>query len=122
MTPVMDFEVLRLLFRFGGQRPFQPFDATVIVFAGREFADEVSVAHAHIDDLFVRAVGRTQKVVHYGELEKLADVSLIADQWDVVERPTRQLRKRCDEIAPLQARHRTRRRKRNPVAARVMPY
>ena len=87
MTPVMDFEILGLLFRFGGQRTFQPFDAAIMSSSrGREFADQIPVADTHIDDLFVRTVGRTQKIVHHGELEKLADVSLIVDQGHIVKR------------------------------------
>ena len=92
VTPMMNFEIVGLLFGFAGQRPFQPFDAAIFGFARRQFADQISVADSHIDDLFVRTVGRTQKIVHHGELEKFADVSLFLDQRDFVDRLTRELR------------------------------
>lgn len=56
------------------QRPFEPLDATLCRLTRGELADQVAIAHAHIDDAFVRAASRAEQIVHHRQLQQFADV------------------------------------------------
>ena len=86
-------EVARIgILGFGGQRTFQPLDAAAVRIHGRELADEITIAHAHVDDLLVRSVGWSEQVVHDGQLQQLPDIGLVVDRRDVVDCLRREFR------------------------------
>ena len=57
-------KVARLgIYGFQGKRTLQPLNATSARFHWSELTDEITVAHAHIDDLLVWSARRTEQVV-----------------------------------------------------------
>ena len=60
-----------------GKRPVKPFNAPLCSLTRSQFANQVAVTHAHVNDALMRAASRTQQVVHHGKLEQFADIGLI---------------------------------------------
>ena len=66
---VVHVEVARIgVLGFGRKRPVETLNTAVVRTRGCELTNEITVAHARIDDAFVLPVGRAEQVVHDGQL------------------------------------------------------
>ena len=84
-----------------GQWPVQPLNAALCGLTRGQFANQVAVAHTHVDNTFTGATSGAEQVVHHGQLQQFADIGLILDGRHFGDGLVQCLGERLQEVCPL---------------------